>query len=196
MQEATTLPLDGGYLRDNDSHTAIDLPADTPRRRFWQWCEMGSWSVLLFVIAQTWVVQGYKVYGSCMEPNLFTGERLLGSKLSLAEGVHRGDVVVFKAPHKPRSVFIKRVVGLPGDTIEIRHNEVYVNDQRLKESYLHRTWHDERAPQRIPAGMVYVLGDNRDNSNDSRMWGFLPMKNIQAKAWVRYWPLNRLEWIR
>lgn len=143
-----------------------------------------------------WVVQGYQVYGCCMEPNLFTGERLLGSKISLMEGVRRGDVVVFRPPHKPHTAFIKRVIGLPGDLLEIRRSHVYVNGRRLNEPYLHRAWHDDRAPERVPAHMVFVMGDNRDNSNDSRVWGELPVANIQAKAWLRYWPLNKIEWIR
>src|ERR1051326_2757003 len=88
----------------------------------------GLWSgtafraVLLFVVAQTFIVQGYRVYGSCMEPNLFTGERLLGSKLSLLGGTPPGDVFASRPPTKPTTAFIKRVIGLPGDVIEIRHS--------------------------------------------------------------------------
>ncbi|MCC2670204.1 MAG: signal peptidase [Armatimonadetes bacterium] len=153
-------------------------------------------ALLLFAIFQGCVMQGYKVYGSCMEPNLFTGERLLGNKLALFEGVKRGDVVVFRPPHKPNTAFVKRVIGLPGEVVEIRNSQVYVNHRRLSEPYLHRLWHDDRAPERVPADMVFVLGDNRDNSNDSRMWGELPINNIQAKAYFRYWPLARAGWIR
>ena len=153
-------------------------------------------ALLLFVIAQTWIVQGYKVFGSCMEPNLWTGERLLGSKLGLVQGIQRGDVVVFQPPHKPHMAFIKRVIGLPGETLEIRNNRVYVNNRLLREPYLQRAWHDDRRPERIPDHMVYVMGDNRDNSNDSRMWGQLPVRSIQAKAWVRHWPLSRIGFIQ
>lgn len=154
--------------------------------------DIGLKALLLFVVAQAWVVQGYKVFGSCMEPNLFTGERLLGSKLALATGIHRGDVVVFQPPHKPHSAFIKRIVALPGEIVEIRNNRVYVNERELKEPYLRLAWHDERPPERVPDHMVYVLGDNRNNSNDSRMWGELPIDSIQAKAWFRYWPPQRI----
>lgn len=153
-------------------------------------------ATVIFLVLQTFVMQGYKVYGSCMEPNLVTGERLLGNKLALLEGIHRGDVVVFRPPHRPDTAFIKRVVGLPGEEIQIRNNRVYVNGRELNEPYLHRKWHDDRPAERVPHDKVYVLGDNRDNSNDSRMWGELPVANIQAKACFRYWPLNRLEWIR
>jgi signal peptidase I len=136
-------------------------------------------ALLVFIIAQTWIVQGYRVYGSCMEPNLSTGERLLGSKLSLASGIHRGDVVVFQPP----------------ETIEIKNNRVHVNGRTLNEPYLGLTWHDERPAERVPDDMVYVLGDNRDNSNDSRVWGELPIQSIQAKAWFRYWPPERVGFI-
>lgn len=149
-----------------------------------------------FVAAQLWIVQGYCVFGSCMEPNLTTGERLLGSKLAVAAGIQRGDVVVFQPPHKPHTAFIKRVVALPGEVVEIKNNRVYVNDRPLKEPYLQLSWHDERPAERVPADMVYVLGDNRDNSNDSRVWGELPIRSIQAKAWFRYWPLDRVGPIR
>jgi len=193
MEEATSLPSG-----ERQAASVADLQLPAPRRQarrrpIW---DTAFWSVLFFLVAQTWVVQGYKVYGSCMEPNLFTGERLLGVKGGLERQVQRGEVVVFYPPYKPDSAFIKRVIGLPGEMIEIRNSRVYVDGRPLDEPYLRRTWHDDRAPERVPAGMVYVLGDNRDNSNDSRMWGELPIKNIQAKAWLRYWPLNRFEWIR
>jgi len=172
----------------------------SPRRRGFRW--LGLWSgtafraVLLFVVAQTFIVQGYRVYGSCIEPNLFTGERLLGTKLSLMEGIHRGDVIVFRPPQKPATAFIKRVIGLPGDLIEIHQSHVYLNGRRLMEPYLRRLWHDDRAPERVARDRVYVMGDNRDYSNDSRMWGEVPLSNIQAKAWFRYWPLSRAGFIR
>ena len=175
------------------------LPARSARRRpRWlrQSLEVTFRGALIFLLAQAWLVQGYRVYGCCMEPNLHSGERLLGSKLALVNGIHRGDVVVFQPPHRPGVAFIKRVIGLPGEVLAIRDNHVYVNGRELNEPYLHLAWHDDRAPERVPAHMLYVMGDNRDNSNDSRSWGELPVANIQAKAWVRYWPPGRVGWIR
>ena len=190
MSEATTT-FGTVELHLNEAPYRL-LPAPPRRQRglrtFW---ETGFRAVLLFVVVQTWIVQGYKVYGSCMEPNLRTGERVLGSKLGIMQGIHRGDVVVFRPPHKPETAFVKRVVGMPGEVLEIRNNVVYVNGTALKEPYLHRDWHDDRPPEKIAANMVFVMGDNRDNSNDSRMWGELPIDHIQAKAWLRYWPPER-----
>ena len=175
-----------------------ELPLLPRRRRPWirTWFDTGFRAMILCVVAQGCVAQGYRVFGHCMEPNLFTGERLLGSKVALWQGLRRGDVVIFQPPHKPDSAFIKRVVGLPGEVLEIRDNRVYVNGKLLDEPYLQRAWHDNRAPERIAPNTVYVMGDNRDESNDSRAWGELPMSHIQAKAWMRYWPLERVGLIR
>jgi len=193
MQDATIFTVHDRVRRDAPA-PLVSAARSAPRLQpVW---ETLLKALLLFLIAQTWVVQGYKVFGSCMEPNLWTGERLLGSKLGLVQGVQRGDVVVFQPPHKPQAAFIKRVIGLPGEILEIRQNRVYVNNHLLNEPYLQRAWHDDRPAERIPDHMVYVMGDNRDNSNDSRMWGELPVQSIQAKAWVRYWPLNRVGFIQ
>jgi signal peptidase I len=190
MSEATTFTAGELSLPQREMHRSL-LPDPRRRRGAKAIWETSFRAVLLFVVVQTWVIQGYKVYGSCMEPNLRTGERVLGSKLGVMQGIHRGDVVVFRPPHKPETAFVKRVIGLPGEVLEIRNNVVYVNERPLREPYLHRAWHDDRPPERIAPNMVFVMGDNRDNSNDSRMWGELPIDHIQAKAWVRYWPLDR-----
>jgi signal peptidase I len=193
MQDATPLPQPEGC---GFQSPAASLPMPPPRAARRPWSDTLLASIILFAIVQGFVIQGYQVFGSCMEPNLNTGERLLGSKVALLEGVHRGDVVVFQPPHREGTAFIKRVIGLPGEVLEIHNNRVFVNGHMLNEPYLHREWHDDRAPERIASDMVFVLGDNRDNSNDSRFWGELPLKNIQAKAWVRYWPPDKLEVIQ
>ena len=167
------------------------------RRRPFRWrtvFEITVMTILTFLFVEAFVVQGYRVYGSCMEPNLVTGERLLGSKIACRlTGVKRGDIVIFRPPLRGNVPYVKRVIGMPGELLEIRNSQVYINGRRLKESYLHRVWHDDRAPQRIPDDKVFVMGDNRDNSSDSRAWGLLPVENIDAKAWLRYWPLERVE---
>ena len=162
-----------------------------------EWVETLLTTLLIFLFVESFVVQGFKVYGSCMEPNLYTGERLLGNKLVYHfDGIHRGDIVVFRPPHRPDTPFIKRVIGLPGEILEIRNNQVFINGRHLNEPYLCNAWHDNRSAERIAPGMVFVMGDNRDNSADSRSWGELPLNNVQAKAWLRYWPLNRLQVLR
>lgn len=162
-----------------------------------EWVETLLATLLIFLFVESFVVQGFKVYGSCMEPNLYTGERLLGNKLIYRfDGIHRGDIVVFQPPNPPDTPFIKRVIAMPGEIFEIRHSHVFINGRLLKEPYLHFAWHDDRPAERIGPGMLFVMGDNRDNSSDSRSWGELPLRNVEAKAWLRYWPLRRLEILR
>lgn len=165
------------------------------RRGLWRdWFSTLCMTAAIFAFVETFVLQGYKVYGSCMEPNLYTGERLLGSKLTYHLGaVARGEIVVFRPPHHLDTPFIKRVIGLPGEEVAIRRGHVYINNRALDEPYLRFAWHDDRPAVRVDPGMVFVMGDNRDNSSDSRMWGELPIANIQARAWLRYWPPSRFD---
>lgn len=161
------------------------------------WFKTALTTIALFFFIVTFIIQGYRVYGSCMEPNLFTGERVLGSKVVYRlSSPKRGDVVVFKYPKDPSKVFIKRVIGLPGETLEIRSGHVYINDKPLSEPYVKNIAHGSYGPERVKSGQLFVMGDFRDQSNDSRSWGELPIANIQAKGWLRYWPMNRIEIIK
>lgn len=175
---------------------AAASPARHGRGVWREWLQTALVTLVIFIFMEAFVVQGYKVYGNCMEPNLYTGERLLGSKIACQAGVSRGDIVVFRPPHQGNSSFIKRIVALPGEVIEIRHSKVSIDGRPLREPYLHNVWHDDLPPTRVREGMVFVMGDNRDNSSDSRMWGELPVNNIQAKAWLRYWPPARIDLLR
>jgi signal peptidase I len=161
------------------------------------WVETLLTTILIFIIVENFVCQGFKVQGGCMEPNLFTGERLLGNKLAYHfHDVQRGDIIVFRPPQGYDTPFIKRVVALPGETVEIRDSQVYIDSKPLSEPYLRNQWRDNRPAERVPEGYLFVMGDNRNNSNDSRAWGDLPVKNVEAKAWLRYWPLRRVEVLR
>lgn len=136
--------------------------------------------------------RGFSVYGSCMEPNLKTGERVLASRIPyMFTTPDRGDVVIFRYPGDLRKNYVKRVVGLPGDTVEIREGVLYVNYKALDEPYKRISAHGDYGPVRVRDGFLFVLGDNRDHSNDSRYWGELPLSNVEAKALVRYWPPTR-----
>jgi signal peptidase I len=108
--------------------------------------------------------------------------------------IHRGDIVVFWYPLDHRKSFIKRVIGLPGDVVQLKGGKVYINDRLLEEPYLQREFADQESylPVAVQEGHYYVLGDNRGSSNDSRSWGLVPQENIFGKAVFRYWPLSRL----
>ena len=160
------------------------------------------------------VVQNFKVEGSSMEPTLRHGEYLLVNKaaymgvnpaevvrlLPFANGAddgasfypfglpQRGDIAVFRYPRDPSRDFIKRVVAVPGETVEVRAGVVYVNDEKVEEPYILANPTYTRKPYVLPAGEFFVLGDNRANSSDSHVWGPVPMENIVGKAWFTYWP--------
>ena len=153
---------------------------------------------VIFLFLITFVIQGYKIYGGCMEPNLYDGERLLANRFIYRfHRPERGDVVVFKYPLDPQKMFIKRVIGLSGDIIEMKDGVILINDEKLDENeYVINVPHGNFPRQKISEDKVFVLGDNRDSSNDSRYWGDLPLRNIKAKAWVRYWPPSRMTVLR
>ena len=148
-------------------------------------------AVVVCVVLITYVVQAFKVQGTSMSPELLDGERILVNKFlyRFAE-IERGDVVVFWYPEDPELSFIKRVVGLPGETIDVRNGKVYVDGVLIDEPYVIVDNADHRsfASQEIRPGHYFVLGDNRRGSNDSRSWGLVPERYIYGKAFVRIWP--------
>jgi len=158
--------------------------------------------IVVFVLFGVFVAQPVVVEGTSMLPYLHDGERLLVNKLiqydikSVGWGhIQRGDIVVFWFPNDPNKSFVKRVVGLPGEVLEIRAGKVFINNQELDESYLDSEFNQSLpsfAPRRIDEHHYFVLGDNRDNSSDSRYWGLVPTKYIYGKALVRYWGPDKI----
>lgn len=144
-----------------------------------------------FFVAQPTLVRGYS-----MEPTLHQEERLLVEKVSYRfHQPQRGDIVVLKVAQEPIPL-VKRVIGLPGETVEIRQGNVYVNGQHLDEPYLRQTPYGNMPARPVPAGSIFVLGDNRNNSNDSRYFGVVPLDDVVGKAWLRYWPLEQIGLVR
>ncbi len=154
----------------------------------------------IFILIGVFVVQPVIVEGTSMLPVLHDGERLLVNKLVYYKiqkyswgHIKRGDIVVFWYPKDPNKSFVKRVIGLPGETIEIRNGIVYINGRRLYEKYLEPTYNHSTfnfPPKKIEEHHYFVMGDNRDNSSDSRYWGLVPEKYIYGKAFFRFWPSN------
>ena len=150
-------------------------------------------AIVVCVLLITYVVQAFKVQGTSMSPELLDGERILVNKFLYRFGdIERGDVVVFWYPEDPKLSFIKRIVGLPGETVEVRNGKVYVDGTLIDEPYVVVDNADRRsfASQEIRPGHYFVLGDNRRGSNDSRSWGLVPERYIYGKAFVRIWPLR------
>jgi len=147
--------------------------------------------VLSFAIKAV-VVEAYWIPTGSMKPTIMENDRVLTSKISyLLSDPAAGDIVVFTPPdavHTEIRRFVKRVIGVPGDRIEIRGGTVFRNGVALKEPYIRETPDYTLAPFRVPEGRYFVLGDNRRNSFDSHVWGFVPRERITAKALLRYWP--------
>jgi signal peptidase I len=123
-----------------------------------------------------------------MNPTLISGEYVIVNRVSYRLGSpQRGDIIVFHFPRDPREEYIKRVIGLPGDQVEINQGQVYVNGQPLEESYL-KVKTNYSGTWQVPEGQLFVLGDNRNNSSDSHDWGTVPMDYVVGKAILVYWP--------
>jgi len=138
--------------------------------------------------------QPVKVEGTSMLPRLSDQTRIFINKFVYRlEEIHRGDVVVFRYPGDPTKSYIKRVIGLPGDTVEIHRGEVFVNGEKLQEPYVIPEYRGSQsaAPWQVAPRNYYVLGDHRNSSNDSRVWGTVPRSYIYGKAELIYWPIGR-----
>ncbi len=182
-----------------------------------EYLEMLVGAVILALFVRAFIFQAFKIPTGSMEPNLLIGDHLLVDKLVFSPSlgglenflfarrpISRGDVLVFKFPEDPTRDFIKRVIGLPGETFEIQDKQVLINGKPLTEPYAHflepplkRTdpdyglfgegVRDNFGPQKIPSGQLMMMGDNRDNSRDSRFWGTLPISQVKGRAVVVYW---------
>jgi signal peptidase I len=192
------------------------LMADFKKSTLREYFESIVIAVILALFIRTFVVQAFKIPTGSMEETLLIGDHLLVNKFVFGPTesgferallpigtIKRRDVLVFKYPEEPERDFIKRVIGLPGETVELREKKVYVNGTPLDEPYVHFltapggpselhevTSFDVReryGPVTVPPNHYFVMGDNRDNSQDSRYWGFLPRENIKGKSLVIYW---------
>jgi signal peptidase I len=145
-------------------------------------------AIVIAVLIHIFLAQATRVYGQSMEPNLHTDMRLVVEKISYRlHTPQRGDVVVLRV-RPADELLIKRVIGLPGDEVAIHDGQVYVNGQPLDEPYLDQETRGNLAPRIVPPLHVFVMGDNRRASNDSRSFGPVHIDNIVGKAWLSYWP--------
>lgn len=191
-------------------------PAGTPRSHLREYAEAILVAVIFALFARTFLFQAFQVPTSSMEKNILVGDHLIVNKFAFAphrEGflsgllpyrrVRRGDILVFKFPEDPRRDFIKRTIALPGETVEIRDKAVYVEGRRLSEARVYHSdehvWPDDSSlpdsirrrdqarPFTVPPDSYFAMGDNRDNSYDSRFWGPVPAANLKGRALFVYW---------
>jgi len=151
-----------------------------------------SAGIIAFIII-TFIGQVTVVLGASMESTLHNKERLIANKIGYRlESPKQGEIIIFRPPLDTKRNYIKRVIGVPGDKVEIVNGKVYVNDEALNESYVEHKSYENMPVVTVPENSYFVLGDNRPNSSDSRYWGFVPRKNVVGKAWAVFWPLNKI----
>lgn len=157
-------------------------------------------SVLIAMLVILFLYRPVKVEGTSMMPNLLDQERLFINQFSYKFGgdIHRGDTVVFWYPDDTTKSYIKRVIGMPGDTIAIDNGTVILNGHPLREPYVPPEYRDQTSlpPQRVPPNSYFVLGDHRSSSSDSRMWGYVPRNYIYGKAVFVFWPVEHAGTVR
>ncbi len=154
----------------------------------------------LFIVIYLFIMQPNQVRGASMEPTFYTGDYIFTSKITYKfREPNRGDVVVFHSPKNTDIEFIKRIIGLPGDKIVIRNSEVYVNDTLIEEPYIAEKtplWDGgyikEDEPLIVPSGQIFVMGDNRPRSSDSREFGPVPISSIIGQVFFRYFPSDKM----
>lgn len=151
-------------------------------------------AVVLALLIRTFVFQNFYIPTGSMEPTLHVWDHIIVNKFGYRFWEpQRGEIVVFKPPMNQNKVFVKRLIGKPGERVEIKSSKVYVNGQEIPEKYLPPGLkYPDFGPVLMPENTYLMLGDNRNNSDDSRVWGPLPRENIIGKAMVVYWPLDRI----
>jgi signal peptidase I len=184
-------PYSDSFLLEPDAEIIEPQPSKW-RAFFREMAETLLLAVVLFVIINSLTAR-VRVDGPSMEPSYYHNNRVVVLKVAYLFGdIQRGDVIVFPAPPNPEEDYIKRVIGLPGDEVMVADGKVYVNGQSLDEPYINAPPINSMRAVTVPEGMVFVMGDNRNVSSDSRSWGPLPIDDIIGKAVFVYWPLDRI----
>ena len=180
-----------------------------------EWVESIVIALLLALFIREFFIQAFKIPSGSMIPTLLVGDRLMVNKLRYGPKVRftdkrlpgfskakRGDIIVFIFPDDPKRDFIKRLIALGGETVEIKDGDIFVNGKRVEDPEINKIYYYNRGDYggegkviKVPEGHVYVLGDNSGSSHDSRFWGFVPETNIIGRAEFIYWPVNRLRFI-
>ena len=170
-----------------------------------EWVEPIIIAIVLALLIRTFIVQAFKIPTGSMRPTLIEGDRILVNKFIYKyKNPERGDVIVFRSPEDKKKDFIKRLIALPGESVEISNGTVLINNRAIdkksiiKERYYYNRgeFGKEGKQVKVPEDAYYVLGDNSISSRDSRYWGCLPKKYVIGKAFLIYWPLTRIRLIK
>ena len=166
-------------------------------KEIWSWVETIVMAVIFAFIITTFIIVNAKVPSASMENTVMTGDRLIANRLSYKfSKPERYDIVVFKFPDDESKLYIKRIIGLPGETVNIRNGEVYIDDstEPLRSDFLHEPMRTPDASYTVPEGCYFMMGDNRNKSSDSRLWNnkFVAEDKILGKAVFRYYPFTEM----
>ena len=194
-----------------DAQPTATRPAENSTENLSWWAKLGQAqrenlqilliALVLAVLIRLFIAEPRYIPSDSMEPTLLIGDRLVVEKLSYRlHPPQSGDVIVFQPPMQfqeqfgflPDKAFIKRVIGRAGDRVQVQGGVVYLNEQPLQEPYIAEPPAYQMPTVQVPEGSLFVMGDNRNNSNDSHVWGFLPAQNVIGRAILRFFPFNRL----
>lgn len=201
LQTDYTQPVDefigSGEGTPRTSHASAETATEQQPSAAWillrELLETVILSLIIFLLIRQ-VVQNYRIESHSMQPNFYEGEFILVNKLAFKLGEpERGEVIVFHNPNNVEEDYIKRVIGLPGDTVEIHEQTVLVNGEVFTEPYPINDFRpgENFGPETVPPNQLFVMGDNRGNSSDSRRIGTIPEELVVGQAWLRVWPINR-----
>jgi signal peptidase I len=193
------------------------MSTTAPRSHARDYIEAIAWALVITLVLRTFVIQAFRIPSESMADTLLVGDFLFVNKLEYGPKIpfthfrlpglhapHRGEVIVFQWPEDPSKDFIKRCIATGGETVEVRHKQVYVDGVRLDEPYVKHestaeepagyTPRDNHAPPTVPPNELFMMGDNRDNSNDSRFWGTVPMDLVKGRALFIYFSTAGTTW--
>ena len=198
-------PIYPGIAPEDDPDIEVTY-LEEPSTSAGLWAEVKSitrdiiFAAVMAVLIVVFVVQPVKVEGTSMQPRLENDERIFVNKFEYTfSSIKRGDIIVFWFPDDPEKSYVKRVIGLPGETVELRNGRVFIDGNELQEPYLdtehNQSMHDNSVTK-VKEHYFFVMGDNRDNSSDSRIWGLVPEKYIYGKAFFRYWKPEDIGFLR
>lgn len=197
-------------IAENASDKSVDSPAKSKekdktaggwRKTITENIRLVAIALLIAIVVRLFIAEPRFIPSPSMVPTLAVGDRLLVDKVSYRlHEPHRGDIVVFEPPpqlqeygYKASQAFIKRVIGLPGQIVQVSQGKVIVDGEPLAEDYILEAPQYEMPPVQVPPGSLFMMGDNRNDSNDSHVWGFLPAENVIGRAALRFWPLDKAE---
>lgn len=186
-------------LKNKKSKQEVPEEEFSLKREIMEWVIVICIAITIAVVLNTFIIVNAIIPSASMEPTIMTGNRIFGNRLAyINDEPKRGDIIIFRFPDNEKELFIKRIIGEPGDTVEVIDGKVYINgsDTALDEPYLKVTPLGDYGPYEVPEGSYFVMGDNRNNSADSRFWKntFVKREKILGKAAFRYfWPPSKIQ---